>query len=81
MVELRRVKSFTRLTEMLEVWQEGEFIAAIYPTDAGVKIISKYFTQETGPILEVDTRDPIAISIVIRKPPSSSGEPSTSRAS
>jgi hypothetical protein len=28
---------------IVEVWEDGHFIAAIYPIDRGVKIVSKYF--------------------------------------
>ena len=32
--------------KVVEVWKDGEFKATIYPTEKGIKVVSKYFPLE-----------------------------------
>lgn len=50
-MEFRISEHSLKDTSMIEVWHKGEFIAAIYSHEDGVKIVSKYLdgvTHESG---------------------------------
>jgi hypothetical protein len=40
--ELRMAPHSRADRHIVEVWEDGQFIAAIYPKDRGVKVVSKY---------------------------------------
>lgn len=43
MINFRVVKHSLMGAPMVEVWRDGEFVAAIYGHDKGVRVMSKYF--------------------------------------
>lgn len=47
-----------------EVWDGDRFIAAIYPTERGVKIVSKYIENRED-LLQVEPLEPPAILVNI----------------
>jgi len=32
-------------SEMIEVWRDGHFVAAVYPHEDGIRVVSKYMTN------------------------------------
>lgn len=43
MIKLKLAKHTCKAnTDIIEIWKDGAFIGAVYPTDEGVKVISKY---------------------------------------
>lgn len=57
-------------TQIVEIWESGEFIGAIYPTEVGVKLVSKYLVSDPEGAIEIerDKLPPIpAILINIRR--------------
>lgn len=43
MINFRVAEHSQMNAPMVEVWRDGEFIAAIYGHDKGVRVMSKYF--------------------------------------
>ncbi len=54
--------------QIIEVWQGNDFIASIYPTEDGIKLISKFIINPVEEVIEIDREPPIAISIHIKQP-------------
>lgn len=56
MTELRPTTHPVTAEAIVELWEDGHFIAAIYPIESGVKIISKYFDfdRPTDALFEID---------------------------
>ena len=50
---------------VVEVFSGDEFIASIYPTEGGVKIVSKHLQPEPEDAVTTDSSYPPAISIQI----------------
>jgi hypothetical protein len=51
-----------------EIWQGGDMIGVIYPTEDGVRIISKHFDLEPiVPIAQVTPLFPTALEVHIRE--------------
>ncbi len=50
--------------QIVEVWENGVFIAAIYPTDGGIKIVSKFFPGR--PSITIDPEQPVSVQVAIR---------------
>jgi hypothetical protein len=44
---------------IVEVWRDDEFVAAIYPTEDGVKIVSK----QLGPVIRENVPPPPALIV------------------
>lgn len=40
--------------KLIEVWNEGVFMASIYPTETGIKVVSKYIADDPEGAIEVD---------------------------
>jgi hypothetical protein len=50
MTELRIAPHTVRRCEVIEIWEEGLFIGAIYPANRGVRIVSKYLQDQSYPV-------------------------------
>ena len=57
-----------RDSRVCEVWQDGDMIGVIYPTEGGVRIVSKHFDDDAANIARVDRLFPRAVEIFIREP-------------
>jgi len=50
-------------TKIFEVWNNGEFMAAIYPTEKGIKVVSKHLPyvpenpEEARKAIEIDCKE------------------------
>jgi hypothetical protein len=65
--ELRPATRMGIAETIVEVWEEGHFIAAVYPIDRGVKIVSEYFYYGVeGGIAAIDPAFPPALHVHIR---------------
>lgn len=62
MTTLRPAPHTTLDNTVVEVWQDGDMIAVIYPTRDGVQIISKYLNEKMG------QPPPAVLAIHIREP-------------
>jgi len=40
--------------QMVEVWKGDVFMGAIYPTDNGIKVVSKYIADDPEAAIKVD---------------------------
>ena len=40
--------------KIFEIWNEGEFMGAIYPTEKGIKVVSKYIARDPESAIEID---------------------------
>lgn len=49
--------------KIFEVWRGGTFVAAVYPTEQGLKIVSKYLTGREEASISIDRQPPPAILI------------------
>lgn len=65
MTELRLVQQWGVQQRIVEVWEDGLFIAAIYPKDRGVKIVSKYLQGRLGDVVALDLVAPPALHVRI----------------
>ena len=65
MTELRMSKYSLTGGKIVEVWEDGRFIAAIYPKDRGVKIVSKYLDNRRRDLVTVDPSYPPALHVNI----------------
>lgn len=52
MVDFRLSDHLWRGAPMMELWRDGKFIGAIYPTDDGVKLVTKHHVQQIGPLVD-----------------------------
>jgi hypothetical protein len=64
MTELRPATHTEAAEALVEVWEDGHKIAAIYPTERGIRIVSKYLGTEPEAI-EVETSYTPALNIRI----------------
>jgi len=39
---------------MFEIWNKGKFVGAIYPTEKGIKVVSKYIARDPESAIEID---------------------------
>lgn len=60
---------------VIEVWEDGQMIAAIYPKDRGVKIVSKYLDGRRGDLVTVDPSRPPALHVNVWLGAAQEGEP------
>lgn len=65
MTELRIAKHLQTGQPIVEVWEDGRLIGAIYPKDRGVKIVSKYLDGRRRDLVVVDHAYPPAIHVHI----------------
>lgn len=60
MINFRVAENSLGSAPMVEVWRDGEFVAAIYGHDKGVRVVSKYFDgvcyEEAGTPISVIVR-------------------------
>ena len=40
--------------KMFEIWNEGKFMGTIYPTEKGIKVVSKYIMKDPESVMEID---------------------------
>lgn len=40
--------------QMAEIWKDNVFMGAIYPTEKGIKVISKYIADNPEAAVEID---------------------------
>jgi len=48
---------------MFEIWNKGKFVGAIYPTEKGIKVVSKYIIKDPESAIEIDRSEIPAILI------------------
>ncbi len=51
--------------QLIEVWEKGELMANIYPTEKGIKVISKHVADDPQGAIVIDKSSPIP-AILIR---------------
>ncbi len=51
--------------QLIEVWEEGEFMGSIYPTEKGIKVISKHIADDPEGAIVINKSPPIP-AILIR---------------
>jgi hypothetical protein len=57
MTTFRTSRHLVNGTSVCEVWHDGAMIAAIYPTERGVKIVSKHLERrvsDADPLVAID---------------------------
>jgi len=67
MITLKPAKHIIdRLVEktVIEIWDSKKFIGVIYPTERGVKIVSKYI-ENRDDLLQVEALEPLAVLVNI----------------
>lgn len=65
MTELRIAAHSITGKPMVEVWEDGRMIAAIYPKDRGVKLVTKYLDGRRADLVTVDPTFPPALHVNI----------------
>jgi len=66
MTEFRAAKhARSKARTIVEVWEDGVFIAAIYPAERGVRIVSKYLTDDCVPRPALEGPFPPALNVHI----------------
>mgnify|MGYP001582939541 CR=1 FL=1 len=41
-------------TQMVEIWNESTFMGAIYPTERGIKVVSKFIADNPEGAIKID---------------------------
>ena len=54
LTEFRKAHSKTRDCNIVEVWHDGKFAAALYPTDTGFRVISNHVDNPLRGVLFED---------------------------
>jgi hypothetical protein len=68
MTELRIAEhTFGQEVAIIEIWEDGQMIGAIYPKDRGVKIISKYLDSGNRDMVSLDAAFPPALHVNLWK--------------
>ncbi|MGO9893122.1 MAG: hypothetical protein ACLPX8_02770 [Bryobacteraceae bacterium] len=63
MTELRMHEHAATGAAIVEVWEDGQLIACIYPKDRGIKIVSKYLDGRRRHLVSVDPSPPPALHV------------------
>jgi len=50
--------------QMIEVWNGGIFMGSIYPTERGIRVISKYLGEDPKTAIKVDNLPPVPAILV-----------------
>ena len=62
MTHFRRAPHSSEPRVVIEVWEDQQMIAVIYPKDRGVKIVSKYIENRPD-LVVVDLQEPPALLV------------------
>lgn len=44
--------------QLVEIWDEGEMIGSIYPTEVGIKVISKHVANDLEGVIHIERHQP-----------------------
>ncbi len=60
-------------TKIFEVWNGEEFMASIYPTETGIKVVSKHIADDPEGAIVIEKSPPIPAILIRLTKPSKSG--------